>query len=113
MARVVSAIDENVNNGATKTERIAVGEGVETMRILWMITNAGAGADLGATSVKLCDSGRTFNHTLTPVSETAVVYDAPYASKMSVYDVRAIDVVQLSVANAAATPKDVVVRIFT
>ncbi len=112
-SRPISA--EEVAASGTATKRLNVDE-VSYLRVIWTITDAGAGADIGTVAVKPYTTGpapEVSLHTLTPVATAATVYSAPVASKIETYDVRGYRFVDLSVVNASAGTRDVTVHVFS
>ena len=115
--RAYMAIDASVAAAAAQTKDIDVGS-ADTLLVAWLVTDSGATADLGATTVRpytaFSDSaaGILIENTIPAVSVAAVAKTGAQTSKLDRYDVRGLERVRLSMTNAAGGAKTLQAHVY-
>lgn len=117
MARAYKAISAVTAAGAAAIKDIDVGT-ADSLLVVWLVTDAAAVTDLGATSVlpfTVADDvapGILINNGIPAAAVAASSLSGSTASKIERYDVRGLVKTRLSLTNAAATARTLQAHVY-
>lgn len=116
-SRATTVHDANVAGAATATKDVAV-SGMESMLVIWRVSDSAATGDLSTTSVKTFLPGPAPGESdalvdvALPVTNLIAATGTAPTVKVDRYDIRGMDKVRLSLTNGAAGTKNLEMHVY-